>query len=224
MPSGGRGYVRPPSLVSLWSTAPFLADNSIGSFTSNPSVDARMKSFNDAITKLLWPERRDKDLILGNKVPGVMDRTTEASYLRIPVAYLPDSLKPTTFWSRNFPMLFSEKDFEISSIPLGTPIGLFANLNLLSESSNFTERLQQQTEVLKVLSEVRKSLGQLPSGATNEQRTQALVPLVQSLFNLSKCPDLVVGRGHYFGTALDQGGTNLSDDDKRALIEFLKTL
>ena len=30
MPAGGRGYTRPPSLISLWSTAPFLLNNSVG--------------------------------------------------------------------------------------------------------------------------------------------------------------------------------------------------
>ncbi len=56
------------------------------------------------------------------------------------------------------------------------------------------------------------------------------------MLNLSKCPDLVVNRGHYFGTSQfnDQDGLSkdeqsfgkepeLSDDDKRALIAFLKT-
>jgi hypothetical protein len=54
--------------------------------------------------------------------------------------------------------------------------------------------------------------------------------------NLSKCPDLVVNRGHYFGTTQfnRQEGLStderafghepeLTDDDRRALIEFLKT-
>ena len=43
---------------------------------------------------------------------------------------------------------------------------------------------------------------------------------------LSKCPDFVVNRGHYFGTGIESGRTRArrsSDDDKRALIEFLKT-
>ncbi|MDN5836770.1 MAG: hypothetical protein L0H12_05395, partial [Nitrosospira sp.] len=30
MPTGGRGYIRPPSLASLWSTAPFLLNNTLG--------------------------------------------------------------------------------------------------------------------------------------------------------------------------------------------------
>ncbi|HYZ61632.1 MAG TPA: hypothetical protein VE650_04200, partial [Acetobacteraceae bacterium] len=29
MPAGGRGYTRPPSLISIWSTAPFLLNNSL---------------------------------------------------------------------------------------------------------------------------------------------------------------------------------------------------
>jgi hypothetical protein len=40
---------------------------------------------------------------------------------------------------------------------------------------------------------------------------------------LSKCPDLIVNRGHYFGTSYSTEEPPLSDDDKRALIEFLKT-
>ena len=32
LPAGGRGYIRPASLVSLWSTAPFLQNNTVGPF------------------------------------------------------------------------------------------------------------------------------------------------------------------------------------------------
>ena len=39
---------------------------------------------------------------------------------------------------------------------------------------------------------------------------------IAPLFALSKCPDYVVNRGHYFGS-------NLGDADKKALIAFLKT-
>ena len=76
MPAGGRGYTRVPSLVSLWSTAPFLLNNSVGRFNPSPSVEARMASFDDSITKMLWPEKREKDAVLGDKIPGVIDRTT----------------------------------------------------------------------------------------------------------------------------------------------------
>ena len=40
--------------------------------------------------------------------------------------------------------------------------------------------------------------------------------VVPDLLSVSKCPDFIVNKGHYFGS-------NLSDADKEALIEFLKT-
>ncbi len=58
MPGGGRGYIRTPSLTSIWATAPFLHNNSVGVFVKDPSVRGRMTAFNDAIVKMLWPERR----------------------------------------------------------------------------------------------------------------------------------------------------------------------
>jgi len=39
---------------------------------------------------------------------------------------------------------------------------------------------------------------------------------VNSLLDLSKCPDYVVNRGHYFGA-------ELSVEDKQSLIAYLKT-
>src|SRR2546430_4545206 len=38
MPAGGRGYIRPPSLVSLLSSAPVLLYNSFGDFYPSGSV------------------------------------------------------------------------------------------------------------------------------------------------------------------------------------------
>jgi hypothetical protein len=40
--------------------------------------------------------------------------------------------------------------------------------------------------------------------------------IVPDLIAANKCPDFVEDKGHYFGT-------DLSDNDKRALIEYLKT-
>ena len=47
--------------------------------------------------------------------------------------------------------------------------------------------------------------------------------LAGPMLELSKCPDFVVNRGHYFGTDRFKEEPGLSDADKRALIEFLKT-
>src|SRR5262249_16829154 len=108
MPGGGRGFTRPASLVSLWSTAPFLLNNTVGTFEPHPSVDGRMKSFNDSIEQMLWPEKRKKDPVLGDRLAGsFIDRTTTRSYLRVAVGYLPDPLQklqgPLDRW---FPRIF----------------------------------------------------------------------------------------------------------------------
>lgn len=81
---GGRGYYRPASLVSLWATAPFLHNNSVGKeplkvateaditedrpYLVAPgdritdyravTVEGRLELFRDACHQLLWPERR----------------------------------------------------------------------------------------------------------------------------------------------------------------------
>jgi hypothetical protein len=56
----------------------------------------------------------------------------------------------------------------------------------------------------------------LPAGATDEQAMQVFANVARPLYALSRCPDYVVNRGHYFGS-------ELSDEDKRALIAFVKT-
>lgn len=100
MPGGGVGYTRVPSLISLWSTAPYLLNNSVGTFNPDPSVAARVASFQVSIGQMLWPERRERDSVLGEAVPGVIDRTTATSYLRIPVGYLPDFVRQSEGLSR----------------------------------------------------------------------------------------------------------------------------
>ena len=98
MPGGGRGYTRPASLISLWSTAPYLLNNSVGKFYWSGSVEDRMASFEDGITKMLWPEKRKGDQMFvtksGKEAPGVVDLTTERSYLEVSEGFLPDFLRP----------------------------------------------------------------------------------------------------------------------------------
>jgi len=242
MPAGGRGYTRPASLISLWSTAPFLLNNSVGNpdpnnsagylypnnsdwkLNPNPSVEVRMASFQDSIEKLLWPEKREKDTVLGDKVPGTIDRTTKPSYLRISAGFLPDDLKPALgLLNRLAPSVFGEGGIEIGPIPVGTPVNLLTNLNLLSESADPEERLRHVGKVLRLLIRAKEDFKALPKGATDEDARKVFANLVDPLLELSKCPDFVVNRGHYFGTDYVKGQPGLSDTDKRALIEFLKT-
>jgi hypothetical protein len=55
---GGRGYYRTPTLISVWATAPYFHNNSLGTFVKDPSVTGRMIAYADAMEKLLWPEKR----------------------------------------------------------------------------------------------------------------------------------------------------------------------
>ena len=58
IPAGGPGYYRTPSLVDAWATAPFFNNNGLGLFTGDPSIAGRLKAYQDAMEKMLWPERR----------------------------------------------------------------------------------------------------------------------------------------------------------------------
>ena len=176
---------------------------------------------------MLWPEKRDKDELLGDKIPGKIDRTTESSYLRISYGYLPDALEDLRGFGRFFPWLVDDRDkrIEIGPIPKGTPVGLLTNLNPLSESADPAQRVLHGKQLLDVVLRIISDLKKLPRDASDEDARKIFVNLVEPLLELSKCPDLVVNRGHYFGTDKFTGEEpGLSDQDKRALIAFLKRL
>lgn len=103
VPDGGRGYLRPASLISVWATAPFLQNNTVGLFDPRGTVEGRMKSYTDSIDKLLNPEKRALNkrvgeievyyrTSFGDVLPGLVDVTTTDSYLKIPRGYLPPVL------------------------------------------------------------------------------------------------------------------------------------
>ena len=218
MPAGGRGYTRPPSLISLWSSAPFLLNNSLGDFHPSGSVADRMKSFDSGIEQLLWPERRrgERKFVTasGKLAPGIVDVTSATSYLRVPRGYLPDFLQPLVGpLSYAQPWLFNEGGIEIGPIPAGTPVNLLSNIDL-----------EQRESLVPLLLRAKRALKSLPKDATDAQVLRAFADLVQPLLAISKCPDFVVNRGHYFGTDYFAEEPGLDDRDKRALIAFLKTM
>ncbi|MGH8431618.1 MAG: hypothetical protein ACREUF_14575, partial [Solimonas sp.] len=238
MPAGGRGYTRPPSLVSLWSTAPFLLNNAVGPFDESPSVAARVKVFEASIEQMLWPEKRARDSVLGDKGVGVIDRTTERSQITIPSGYLPEVLSalqgPLNRW---FPWLFGEGgDIIIGPMPKDVPVNLLANLQPLSETDDLGQRAEHVKRVVSLLSGLKSALQAMPENATDEQLRALFADQVPTMLALNKCPDFEVNRGHYFGSTAFNNVEGLSDDekafgpeppltdsDKRALIEFLKT-
>ena len=186
-PEGGPGYYRPPSLISIWATAPFFHNNCLGEPSSDPSVKGRMKAFNDAAEKLLWPEKR-----LG---PKSIWKTTQESFLEIPLTVLPKELHA-----------LCEKDvLKIGPIPAGTPINLLANLEPKLED---WVRLIPEAKAWWLAQKLN------PDSDATKQLTKKMVG---DLLKASKCPDLIEDRGHEYGK-------ELPDADKRALIEYLKTL
>jgi hypothetical protein len=225
MPADGRGYTRPPSLISLWSTAPYLLNNTVGKFDSSPSVEARMHSFEIGMEQMLWPEKRDKDKVFGDKIPGVIDRTTSTSWLSVPVGYLPEAFATfRTPLSRLLPGIFTQEgSIRLGPIPEGTPVDLIGNLDVLSESTDPAERVAHAAKVAELLAQLKHDLDVLGPNPTEEKAREVFKPFGRQLFELSKCPDYVVNRGHYFGTDKFPEEPGLSDNDKRALIEFLKT-
>jgi hypothetical protein len=233
MPAGGRGYTRPPSLVSIWSTAPFLLNNTLGPFEPSPSVEARLASFEKSIEQLLWPERRDKDSVLGNRIPGLIDRVgdrlepghaSQPVYLKVSEGFLPDFMQHGLRVGQVLlPWLFGGSGIQIGPIPPGTPIGLLSNVNPLLEDPDPAKRLAYQTKVARLVERAASDLKALGPNASPERARDAFRNLVQPLLELSKCPDLIVNRGHYFGTSYFKEEPGLSDQDKAALIEFLKT-
>jgi len=184
----GPGYYRVPSLASLWSSAPLFHNNALGKFTGDPSVAGRMEAFNDAIEKLLWPEKRSgKDSIW---------RTQNESslYLRFqsPFSVLGFSLP--------------DRCLVLGPIPKGTPINLIANLE------------PDHSQITNLAAKIGKALFRIHSlHLSSEEAATELLKTVPESIAANKCPDFVEDNGHYFGT-------DLSDNDKRALIEFLKTL
>jgi hypothetical protein len=184
----GPGYYRTASLVSVWSSAPFLHTNALGKFTGDPSVAGRMEAFNDAIEKLLWPEKRlNKDSIWRTQNECTFHLRKE--FVRKPFQKLagPDGY------------------IKIGPIPKGTPINLIGNLEPDFEHLDAFIKIAQ-----KWIKIDRQKL-------SSETAAAELRKLVPELIAANKCPDFIEDKGHYFGT-------DLTDNDKRALIEYLKTL
>ena len=170
----GPGYYRTPSLVSLWSSAPFLHNNMLGIFTGDPSVDGRLRAFDDAAQKLLWPEKR-----LGK---GSIWRTENECGLHVRKEYLPEAFSK---------LADADGYVNLERIPIGTPINLIANLQ------------PKPLEAAALLLKIKKTLlaikvGNLSGEAANAEWRK----IVPDLLAANNAPDFIEDGGHYFGTDL----------------------
>jgi mono/diheme cytochrome c family protein len=234
-PAGGRGYYRTTSLVGIWATAPFLHNNSVGTFNGSPQVIARVGAFNDGIHKLLWPNERD-----GVKT---IKRVSTRTYLNIRLSVLEGVTRekllafqpklPALLKDVKLPELFQLvplddlKDIpginELDrlslkiAIPAGTPINLLANINL----SDKDKRLAAVLHFVKYAfqTDLAAAAHKLPIGGDELAKIpeQLAKDAMDELLKISEYPDLVEDHGHEYGA-------DLGDDDKKALIEYLKKL
>ena len=222
LPAGGRGFIRPASLVSLWSTAPFLQNNTVGRFEPQPDVESRMRSFQDAIEQMLWPERRPKDALFANESGpgvGIIDRITVDSYLDVAEGYIPDYLMPLVGAARKlFPFVTGTSySIHVGPFPKGMPIGLITNMDMLGGELPPEQRDEHRRKILTLIRRTKEEL------KSHDDLPTILGNLSDDMLAVSKCKDLVVNKGHYFGTSYFAEEPGLSDDDKRALIGLLKT-
>ncbi len=198
MPGGGPGYYRTASLISCWSSAPFLHNNALGKYTGDPSVAGRLEAFNDAAEKLLWPEKR-----LGT---NSIWRTGQDCALQIQAAVLPKLLRDGLSAAKQ---IDDDGYFRLGPIPAGTPVNLLGSFDPEADPANLLALcLKLKVTLAKIKVE------HLDAAAARELMRTEVAP---ALWKVSKCPDFVEDRGHYFGS-------ELPDADKLALIEYLKTL
>ena len=187
--SGPKAYYRTPTLVSVWATAPYLHNNSVGEYNGDPSIAGRMAAYEDGMSKLLWPERR--------RGPASVKVTTEDS--RFPDLFpLLKQLDPE--------LAAFDFDPDLLRVPKGTPINLLTNLHPKDVKSVL------MAYVDGVLGgQPKTQFGRLQS--INRAKGQAAI--LKRLLELNTCPDFIEDKGHYYGR-------NMSDEDKRALIEYIK--
>jgi hypothetical protein len=124
----------------------------------------------------------------------------------------------------------------LGPIPQGMPVNLLSNVKLQSESRNPVDGVVNTWRLLVVAHRLKRDLKDLRPGVSGPALREHFADVREPLLALSKCPDFVVNRGHLFGTdafnhqeglSADERSwgkeTALNDDDKRALIAFLKT-
>ena len=183
-------FYRTPTLVSIWATAPYLHNNSVGLYSGDPSLAARMAACEDGMTKLLSPERR-----LG---VASMLVTTEDSKL-------PDFFGILRKEMPEFAEL-QGLELDLVNIPKGTPVNLIMNLHVKDVKAVLQAYVDGvlQGEPRTKFAELRTK-----NHALGQQK------LMAKLVAVSMSPDFIEDRGHTYGR-------ELGDDDKRAIIEYMK--
>jgi hypothetical protein len=251
----GRGYFRPASLISLWSTAPYLSNNSVGhednlyhynyskatddpyktaaeqcpstnpDDPSLPCVENRLRQFDRSIHEMLYPERRRGDPI--THAPGYMYRTTAPSCLKVPAEIVTEQIPGASSVLHWIAPWAFQKDggLALGPLPKEFPINTLANTKLLPDNDE-PDMLAHLWGLARATPTIVSAFSQLggtcsaeeladPATEPRADRVVRETGLLDTLTSISKCPDYIVNRGHYFGA-------DLPAPDKEALIEYLK--
>ena len=97
-------------------------------------------------------------------------------------------------------------DLDLINVPKGTPVNLIMNLH----AKDVKAVLQAYVDgVLQGQPQEKFAELRTKNHALGQQR------LMEKLLEVNMCPDFIEDRGHTYGR-------ELSDDDKRALIEYMK--
>lgn len=262
-PGGGRGYYRTPTLISMWATAPYLHNNSLGKYTGKVDLASRMAEFEDGCEKLLWPQKRDMHIkrttapstfapdlpqhlpkLLARHVMHFLAVRLQEKLPKTAVQKLAEELEPVleAGLRKTFAELRGKTAGELRAgltATLEQKIGEFIGKLQLAPSIEATLKELAKQAATEQMSAIHQALAldvlTVPEGTpinlylnlnvsalpyaaiAHFSQSHDRTKLAQTLLELSDCPDLVEDKGHTFGSGL-------SDDDKRALIEFLKTL
>jgi hypothetical protein len=101
-------------------------------------------------------------------------------------------------------------DLRLGPIPKGTPVNLLANINPDAPKAKLKEAFRKTVDALAEIES--RHLSETDRVAVLRTR------VAPALMEVSKCPDFVMDKGHYFPWFND-----MTDEDKEALIELLKT-
>jgi hypothetical protein len=157
------------------------------------------------------PDQDGADTTRLAKDHGLIWRTTQETSIQIPASQLgglADGL--TALHLPFFEPSILRGDLKIGSIPAGTPVDLISNLD--------PDKPDKTLKALALAIWTTKELKKLdPNNNDDQKKADELRDnLGKAFLEASKCPDLVMDRGHYTAAAL-------TPKEQRNLIDLLKT-
>jgi hypothetical protein len=144
---------------------------------------------------------------------------TDDSYIEVSDSYIPEPLRALLGLRPRAMAAAGAAGYsvKIGPFPKGMPVSLITSMDLLGADLKDADRKAHLDKLLDVFLRAQRDL---KPGANLGKIINDVFP---QLFELSKCKDFVVNKGHYFGTSYMTEDPGLNDDEKHALIALLKT-